>query len=224
MDQLLKPLHLVCVMDEMRTNFALIEIRNGIAQATNGHILVRIDLRNAETETKLSLSDIETLNGKYIHMNVWKEIYKCDLLELDNYGIYCHKDGIKKTFEYSQPQGTFFDIGTIVTEVIEGGEEDKRIMTYSPKLISIIDKVFQSPQLHFSFSKGHNGTLVYPSYGGGMFAVLMPLMSDGVNRYYFAEQSKVKVTRSETGVTIEGEANAIMEAIDKASKKLKSGN
>jgi len=40
MEQILNPLHLACIADEFRYNLRLIEIKNNIATATNGMILV----------------------------------------------------------------------------------------------------------------------------------------------------------------------------------------
>ena len=183
MEQLLKPIHLACAEDEMRPNFSLIQIIGGIATATNGHILVRIDLRQQDALTP-ELLDI--LEGKYIHKEVWKEIYKCDKLELDDDGIYCHKKGIVKTFDYSTPNGEFFDHDSVVKDIKKSAEEAKKQMCLNPKLIGTLQKIFQSEQLTFSFSQGNKGILVYPHYDCGMFAVLMPMTIDVVEpRYCF---------------------------------------
>jgi len=45
MEQILNPLHLACRADDFSPNARLIEIKNGIATATNGHIVARVDLR-----------------------------------------------------------------------------------------------------------------------------------------------------------------------------------
>jgi hypothetical protein len=51
MEQLLKPIHLACSDDELRPNFQLIQIIGGIATATNGHILVSVDLKQQDALT-----------------------------------------------------------------------------------------------------------------------------------------------------------------------------
>ena len=180
----LKPMHLVCIEDEMRPNMALIQIKNGVAYATNANILVKIDLALTST---LSEQDLEILNGKYIHKEVWKEIWKCDILELEKDRIICHKDNIKKIFEYHTSQGEFFNLDSIVMDVSKNGVEAKQSIVYSHHLVTLIGKVFEEPNLHFSFSKHQQGTVVFPYDGSGMFAILMPVMNptDTNPRYMF---------------------------------------
>lgn len=177
----LPPLHLACLDDEMRPNFRLIEIKNGIATATNGTIIVKIDL---SLNGNLTPDQVNVLNGKYIHMEVWKEIQKCDVLEVDDEHIIANKNGINKIFEYSNPNGAFFKIENVILDVKEAGEEPKRIMAYNPKFIGIVEKIFKHEQMCFSFSKGDMGTFVFPYSGSGMFALIMP-MECTENRYFF---------------------------------------
>lgn len=182
MEQKLKPLHLACGTDELRPNMSLIEIKNNHATATDGHIIVRVDL----TQNSLLTPDqISILNGKFIHREVWKEIHKCDSVEFDDNGIYCHKNGIKKTFEYSVANGTFFNIDGIILELKSNGAESKLFITYNPSLITVVAKIFQEHTMVFSFTKGHLGTIVFPYEDSGMFAVVMPMFNENKNDRYF---------------------------------------
>lgn len=180
MEQVLPPMHLVCDNDELRPNAALIQIKNGCATATNAQIIVRVDLKI----NSVYIEQFPCLEGKYIHMEVWKDIHKCESLEFAEDGITCHKNGIVKYFDYAIPNGEFFNIQSIIDQVKKDGEEEKRLITYSPKLISIIHKIFNSHTLHFSFTKGNNGTVVFPDETSGMMAILMPAFAEGVNRYF----------------------------------------
>lgn len=184
MEQQLKPIHLICTEDEMRPNMALIQIKNNVAYATNGHVLVKIDL---QATSNLQKETLDIINGKYIHKEVWKEIWKCDVLEFEEDKIVCHKDGIKKIFEYATSHGTFFEMDNIVLDVKANGKEAKESIIYSHNLITLLGKVFQEPSLHFSFSKAQQGTVVFPYDDCGMFAILMPAMnpSDTNDRYIF---------------------------------------
>jgi len=181
MEQKLFPIHLACGDDEMRPNLLLVKIDNNIAMATNGHLLVKINL--LETSL-LTTEDLKILNGKCIHKEIWKEIHKCDVLEINDKQIDCFKNGVKKTFYFAEPNGEFFNINSIVEEIKSAGEEAKRLMTYNPKMIEILHKIFQCETLHFSFSPGNKGTVVFPATEG-MFAILMPMESMTVNRYIF---------------------------------------
>ena len=183
MEQYLKPLHLACHADDMRPNFRLIEIANGIAQASNGHIIVKLALRET---SQLTEEQITMISGKYIDMEVWKEIHKCDQVDFDETTITCWKNGIKKMFEYGEPVGEFFKLDTVITQIRESGEDHVRAITYNPKLISIIHKIFQEDKLTFSFSPTGKGTVVFPYQESGMFAILMPMSCDPAetNRYF----------------------------------------
>lgn len=182
MEQLLKPIHLACMDDDMRPNYKLIEIKNNIAMATNGHFLVSYDISGGNS--LLEADQIEKLNEKYIHMEVWKEIHKCDSLEVLDDALICHKDGIKKIFEYSQPNGEFFKMENVVIECKLQGEVERGMVSYNPKFIEVLRKIFQSEMMHFSFS-GNKGTIVFPDEYSGIFAILMPIVATGVNRYFF---------------------------------------
>lgn len=179
----LNPLHLACVDDELRPNTRLIEIKNNVASATNGHVLVKIDLSLVSPFTP---EQRKILNGKYIHMKVWEEMSSCDSLSLDEDEIVCNKDGINRIFEYSLAQGEFFKVDHVVDEIKRIGEEPKRIIKYNTKMIALISKIFKCDNLFFSFSKGNAGTIIYEYEDSGMFAVLMPTSIDGApNRYFF---------------------------------------
>lgn len=182
MEKYFKPIHLACLINEYSPNQALIEIKNGIATATNGAVIVKVDLN--KTASPLIVKSIDFLNDKYVHMEVWKEIYKCDILEIDDSGIHCFKNGFRKSFDFSEPNGEFFKIDTLIADIQSGGEEKKRCVSFSSNLISIITKVFETQQLNYSFSHGKKGTVVFPYEESGMYAILMPI-DTVVNRYMF---------------------------------------
>lgn len=193
-DVSLNPLHLACLDDDDRPNLKLIEVKNNIATATNGSLLVKMDLT---VTSKLTPGMIKILNGKFIHMHVWKEIVKCDSLELDDQNIICNKLGINKIFEYSMPQGEFFKIDNMILDIKESGPTERRVACYSSNSISIISDIFKTDDLNFSFTKGAKvkgedgelreslkGTVVFPYSESGMFAILMP-RETVENRYMF---------------------------------------
>lgn len=180
--KLLKPIHLACIHDEKRPNMRLIQIKNNIATATNGSIVVKIDLQKT---SKLTIDQLNFLNGKYIHMDVWAKILDSEVIDFDNDYVSTWKGGVHSMFAYNNPTGEFYSIDTVLLSVKEAGEESKRILGYNPKFISIISKVFETQALFFSPSKGDLGTVCFPSEDCGMWAMLMPLVSTGVNRYMF---------------------------------------
>lgn len=182
-DCVLPPLHLACA-DVETGNHRLIEIKNNIATATNGHILIKMDLALV---TSLTVDMLKKLDGKFIHMSVWQEMSKCESLRVDDDMITVHKSGINKMFDYSDSQGTFFNTNHIVEDLALAGEDKKRMIFLDASLIATIAKIFKTDNLHFSPTKGENkGLFVFPYHGCGMFAILMPLQEDKAEtRYYF---------------------------------------
>jgi len=180
MEQQLPPMHLACMIDESRPNMALVQIKNGCATATNAHIIVRVDLRINTT----FIEQFPCLEGKYIHSEVWKDIHKSDAIEFAEDGITCHKNGIVKYFDYAIPNGEFFSIQSIIDEIKIKGETEIRLVTYTPKFIGIIQKIFNQNVLNFSFTANNGGTVVFPDENSGMMAILMPAFTEGVNRYF----------------------------------------
>lgn len=182
MEQILNPLHLACIADEFRYNLRLIEIKNNIATATNGTILVKVDLTKT---SNLLPEQLKIFEGKYIDMEVWKEIYKCDSLEVDDEFIRCNKDGITKIFEYSLPQGEFFKTDSIVLDLKESGESPVLTVGFTPKSLTIVSKIFQSDTLVMNFNGIDKGVFAHGGVDSGMFAVIMPQRIENTNRYFF---------------------------------------
>ena len=181
MKQQLKPLHLICVEDELEPNKALISIKDGIASASNFWACIKLDLR---LTSSLEQDQIDMLNGKYIHKEVWREIFKCDVLEFDDIQIICHKKGIKRTFDYSAGTESFV-IDNAVLDVKSNGSEPKTEMCFNRSQLKIIGEIFQEPNLNFSFSKGGVSTVVFPYEDSGMFALATPVISSQTNARYF---------------------------------------
>jgi len=182
MKTLLNPLHLACRVDEFAPNKRLIEIRRGIATASNGIIVARIDLWKQEA---ILPEQIELLDGKYIDMEIWKDIHDADKITFTEDGIHCDKLGIGKSFDYSLPQGEFFNIDILIT-IRDAGESPKAFTRFSIKQLDLLRKIFDSTELTFAHSAGNTGTLVFPDEYSGMFGVIMPvLFAEPPSRYLF---------------------------------------
>lgn len=185
--KILRPLHMVCVNHVDTPNYSLIQIRRNNATAYNGSVMVKINLKEA---SGFSEDEIDILNGKFVHMEVWREMIDCEEFEILENQIIVHTDGIKKTLYYNDPVGDFFDMDDLLVDIKHAGEEKKRIMTYNTKHIALVQKVMGHDQLHFSFTKGGKGTIVFPHEDCGMFAVLAPIpnLEDApINRYLFID-------------------------------------
>jgi hypothetical protein len=180
MTQQLKPLHLACSDDDLRPDLQIIQIKNGIASATNGTVLVKIDL---EKTCELTPEDIQTLEGKNIHKEAWKEMHKCDLLQFDEEGIEVRTNGIKKRLFYQPTQTKIWDDDAIIESIRAAGVAQLSFVSYDPRLIQILSKIFQHDSLCFSFSPDNKGTICFPYQHSGMMAVLMPKVAEDITRW-----------------------------------------
>lgn len=182
MNQFLKPIHFVCEENQYQPNYALIEIENNFATCSNGCVLFRYQLM----DSALKPEQIAILNGKFIHMNAWKEIWKCDELDFDDEFIYCSKDSIKTRFEYAQPQGTLFGFDSIITEL--PGQTPTEMIGITSKIMTALIKAFDCTQLTLSFSgNDQKGIAVYSAEEGQTsYAVLMPVALNSTSRMKLA--------------------------------------
>lgn len=122
MEQFFKPIHLACADDELRPDMSIIKIKNGVATATNGSLLVRVELSQTSSldHTQLSL-----LEGKHIHMETFKEMHKCDSLTVYSECVDVYKNGIKKTLYFMDQQSQLWDESKIVDDIRNAGIEKK---------------------------------------------------------------------------------------------------
>jgi hypothetical protein len=119
-------------------------------------------------------------------MTAWKEIHNADYIVFHDDSIECLNDGIKKFYEYQNPQGEFFNLKTVIEDAVKDGSEAKEIIGFNPKYLTTLSKIFAhcgGTQLVFSFSKGSKGAFVYPYNESGMFALLMPIIIEEPVRY-----------------------------------------
>src|SRR5687768_2247682 len=75
----LPPLHLACSDDELQPALQHIEIVDGIATATNSHVIAQLNLKQY---SKLDDDTIRLMNGKLIHRDVWEAIEDADIIEV----------------------------------------------------------------------------------------------------------------------------------------------
>lgn len=74
----LPKMHLVCGTDELRPSMSYVEIKAGIATATNAYVLVRYDLTDIIPEDVL-----KALDGTYIHRDFWERMCRATEVEIN---------------------------------------------------------------------------------------------------------------------------------------------
>lgn len=167
----LPPIHLACSDDELRPSLQLVEIIDGIATATNAHIIARMNLA---AYSKLDESVIQQLNGKLIHRDVWETLVDADIITVDGDSIHMDKGGIKATFDISTDL-TFPDHESIVSAVARSIFDKKSFVAFSPKFIAIAAKLFPSESLICRFYENNDMMVFFPSGDAKGFMGIMPM-------------------------------------------------
>jgi hypothetical protein len=167
----LPPIHLACSDDELRPALQMVEIVDGIATATNAHIIARLNL---SAYSKLEDETIKKLDGKLIHRDVWETIMDADILTVDGDSIHMDKGGIKATFDISTDL-QFPDHHSIIAAVSRSIFDKKSFVCFNPKFIAIASKLFPSENLICRFYENNDMMVFFPSGDAKGFMGIMPM-------------------------------------------------
>jgi hypothetical protein len=169
--KILPPLHLACADDELRPALMHIEIKKGIATATNANLIAQLNL------SQYSLLDDETikkLNNKLIHRDVWEQIQDVDIISVEGDTLHCEKGGIKADYDISCVYK--FPNHKAIIDTIAGSIFDKKsFIVFNPKYIEIAKKIFPSESLVMRFYENNEMMLLFPSGDAKGFVGIMPM-------------------------------------------------
>lgn len=167
----LPPLHLATADDELRPALMHIEIVDGIATATNAHIIAQLKLSEYST---LPDETIKQLSGKMIHRDVWESIMDADLLEVSEDTIHYEKGGVKADYNI-QCDLRFPDHRSIIDSVARSIFDKKSFVCFNPKWIQIAAKIFPSETLICRFYDNNEMMVFFPSGDAKGFMGIMPM-------------------------------------------------
>lgn len=167
----LPPIHLACSDDELRPALAHIEILDGIATATNSHIIARLNLSEY---SKLPEEAIKQLNGKMIHRDVWQSIQNADLIEIEGDTLHYEEGGIKADYDISSDL-KFPDYHGIIEAVQQSIFDNKSFVCFNPKFIAIANKLFPSEMLICRFYENNEMMVFFPSGQAKGFVGIIPM-------------------------------------------------
>ena len=91
-------MHLACATDPFRPAMRHIWFRGGFAYATDTHILVR---NRIEEISNLTGPEIDLLDGKAIHADVYREILKYNTITVTDDGIECTHANFKAFYYFA---------------------------------------------------------------------------------------------------------------------------
>ena len=167
----LPPLHLACSDDELRPALNHIEIIDGIATSTNGHLLARLNLKEYST---LPDEAIRALNGKLIHRDIWAAIQDADLIVVTEDIIHYEKGGIKCDFNIACSL-KFPNYAPIVDSIANSKFDKKSFVSFSPKWLKIASQLFPSESLICRFYEKNDMMMLFPSGDAKGFVGIMPM-------------------------------------------------
>lgn len=147
-------LHYLCSSDEKRPVMCHVFIDNGWAVASDAHVLCAIKL---SSHTSLEESEIQSMDGKLIHKDVWKLICEKSLI------IHPNKDeievifenGVESSFNYSNKVNNYPSWRSISNDDDLYKESVEKIgvnLSRFNKVATFFKKTFGSDKLDFHFS------------------------------------------------------------------------
>jgi len=115
-------MHLATSNDIYRTNFNFIWFKNGLAYASNAHIIVRQSISEI---SNFNDEQIALLEGKRIHASSYKQILKYESVQITDVGIRCWINAESSIlFEFSKITSDFTEMcDKIISEAL--GNEPK---------------------------------------------------------------------------------------------------
>jgi hypothetical protein len=169
--KILPPLHLATSDDELRPALMHIEIKKGIATATNAHIIAQLNLAEYSDLTE---ECIKKLNGKLIHRDIWLSIIDAEVIEVTDDTLHYEKGGVRADVDISCTY-KFPNHKAIIDAVANSIFDKKSFIAFNPEYIAIAKKIFPSENLIMRFYENNEMMLLFPSGDAKGFVGIMPL-------------------------------------------------
>lgn len=170
----LPEIHLACSDDPLRPALNVVEIKNGVATATNGNFIVRIGLAK---NSMLAEETIDQLNGKFIHRDVWKFLVKATEILIGDDKIRAFFGSFQADFYFSEVPD-FPNYHTIINDTLARERKIVETIGFKGKFLNIICKIFSEDKLRFEIFDSSRSALIFPmsSDEEDKFALIMPIV------------------------------------------------
>lgn len=176
MSKILPPIHLLCSDDELRPSMCYVEILDGVATATNGYLIGKINLAEYGKLDELS---IKKLSGKYIHRDVWKLIHDADELSIsdeEENKITYLKGGIEASISIKDnTEVQFPDYHELIKKIANAKYGQRSFIAFNPKWIEISKKLFGSDSLIIRFYEDEGMFVCFPGAEAKAFIGIMQM-------------------------------------------------
>lgn len=169
--KMLPPLHLAASDDDMRPALMHIEVKKGIATATNGNVIAQMNLSEY---SNLPDDIIKGLNGKLIHRDIWEAIQDADSIDIEGDNLHYEKGGIRADVDISCLL-KFPNHKAIIDSVANSVFDKKSFISFAPKWIDIAKKLFPSENLIMRFYENNDMMMIFPSGDAKGFIGIVPM-------------------------------------------------
>jgi hypothetical protein len=173
----LPPIHIACSDDELRPSMMHVEVLDGIATATNGMLIVRLNLSE---HSSLDDVTIKKLSGRYIHRDIWNLLHSADLIffkeDEDNVITYSKGGVSAEIMLKTELEIKFPDYGGIVNRIANTKFDKKSFIAFDPEWISIAKKIFSTSALIMRFYEQEQMFTIFPGGDAKAFMGIMPMM------------------------------------------------
>lgn len=153
-----------------------VQVNNNFATATDGHILVRIDLKLHSDFTE---DDLSLLNGKLIHKDIWASITKSHLVLVEEDGIIYHKKGIKFKAFYNLDAADmkYPDYSSVINPYKTLNKAGIKQVGISAKKMQLAQKALGEDSLFASLYEKDKAIIIHTNEDGKM-CLFMPLTTE----------------------------------------------
>jgi DNA polymerase III sliding clamp (beta) subunit (PCNA family) len=175
----LPALELICSKDDLRPALQCINIKNGFAYATDAHILIKTNLN--ETSNLLS-HVIEQLEGKMIHMDLWKKINdSIQVLKIEDDCVFTLEKTGRCSYQI-QNEGSFPDCDALLDKISKLERQDIGAIGINASMLMKISKLIGSESIRLDFSGSNNAICIRDAFGmvTGFEIILMPILLPAV--------------------------------------------
>jgi hypothetical protein len=168
-------MNLACSKDDLRPVLQHVYFDSGFMLATEGHILVKAAVQHFSHFDK---SEVDTLNGKFIHKNTFKKIIACEQVIITENGV--QDLATKDVYAFSNVEQKYPNFDSVIPTKVEAIES----IGINPKIAATLMKVLSNPEIttiKLEFSGVNKGIkITTPGYNEGtIYCVLMPAALEG---------------------------------------------
>lgn len=172
----LPPIHIACSDDELRHSLMYVEVLDGVATATNGFLIVRLNLNEHSSLDEVTL---KKLSGRFIHRDIWQLMHDAENIYFageDDVITYI-KGGVEAQIRIkTDVEIKYPDYHAIIDKVANTRFDKKSFIAFNPDWIVIAKKIFGSQTLIIRFYEQESMFTIFPGGDAKAFMGIMPMM------------------------------------------------